>query len=432
MSLKANTNSSYRDLAKIKLSDLIDITHGFAFKGADFEKSNSKEKLIVLTPGNYSENGELHFSSKNTKRFTGDSPPEGYLFDIGDLTVVMTDLSSKMKILGKPAFIDSPNILHNQRIGRVLFKDESISPKYLFYFFRTRMFGNGVKSTATGTMVRHTAPKRILDCKVFLPKLSEQKRIVAILDEVFAGIDDAIANTQKNLANARDLFESYLDVVFTQNGEGWEKRTLKEVSLDFGRGKSKHRPRNDPKLYGGSYPFIQTGDVRNCDHVVTECSQFYSETGLAQSKLWPKGTICITIAANIAETGILGFDACFPDSLIGIVVNDKLAVNDFIEYLLQAVKARIKAKGKGSAQDNINLGTFQNEKFPFPSVEKQVAIADKLNRLSLQTQRLEAIYQQKLTALNELKQAILQKAFTGELTAVTAAEATRAKEEIAA
>ena len=310
-------------------------------------------------------------------------------------------------------------------------KDVPLLYRYLYLQIENNLKVFKIQSVGAGTKFLKLG--MVKDLSIYLPPLLEQKRIVAILDEVFAGIDDAIANTEKNLTNARELFESYLNTIFTQNGEGWAKKTLKEVSLDFGRGKSKHRPRNDPKLYGGSYPFIQTGDVRNCDHVITECSQFYSEIGLAQSKLWPKGTICITIAANIAETGILGFDACFPDSLIGIVVNDKLAVNDFIEYLLQAVKARIQAKGKGSAQDNINLGTFQNEKFPFPSVEKQVAIADKLNCLSLQTQRLEAIYQQKLTALNELKQSILQKAFTGELTADTAIQATKAaQEEIAA
>lgn len=251
--------------------------------------------------------------------------------------------------------------------------------------------------------------------KAAFPPLPEQKRIVAILDEAFAGIDAAVANTEKNLANARELFESTLNAVFTQNGDGWVEKTLKEVSKDFGRGKSKHRPRNDPKLYGGQYPFIQTGDVRNCNHIITESSQTYNDIGLAQSKLWPKGTICITIAANIAETGILGFDACFPDSVIGIVVNDKITTNEYVEYLLQAVKARIKAKSKGSAQDNINLATFENEHFPFPNFDEQLKIVESLNMLATETQRLESVYQKKLDSLTELKQSILQKAFAGEL-----------------
>jgi type I restriction enzyme, S subunit len=255
----------------------------------------------------------------------------------------------------------------------------------------------------------------VYNLSVTFPPLPEQQRIVAILDEAFAAIDKAKENAQRNLQNAKALFESYLQSVFANPGAGWEEKTLKQISKDFGRGKSKHRPRNDVRLYDGEYPFIQTGDVRNSTHHVTVYSQTYNEFGLAQSKLWPKGTICITIAANIAETGILGFDACFPDSIIGIVVNPKLADRNFVEYLLQSLKVELKAKGKGSAQDNINLATFENELFPFPSVEEQQTIVTKLDALSAKTKKLEAIYQQKLIDLDELKKSILQKAFRGEL-----------------
>jgi len=243
----------------------------------------------------------------------------------------------------------------------------------------------------------------------------EQQRIVRILGEAFDGITTAKANAEKNLQNARALSESYLQSVFTQGGEGWEQKTLEEISTTFGRGKSKHRPRNDKILYSGKYPFIQTGDIRNAGHFITEYSQTYSEAGLAQSKLWPKGTICITIAANIAETGILGFDACFPDSVIGLVTNPKEAEIGFVEYLLQSFKVRLQAKGKGSAQANINMGTFENERFPFPSVTEQKQIVAKLDILCKETQRLESIYKQKLAALDELKKSLLHQAFSGEL-----------------
>lgn len=136
---------------------------------------------------------------------------------------------------------------------------------------------------------------------------------------------------------------------------------------------------------------------------------------MAQSKLWPKGTICITIAANIAETAILGFDACFPDSVIGVVANPKEADVDFIEYLLQSFKARIQEMGKGSAQANINMGTFENERFPFPPVTEQKSIVAKLDALNEETQRLASLYQQKLTALDDLKKSLLHQAFSGAL-----------------
>ncbi|MDC8447267.1 MAG: restriction endonuclease subunit S [Nitrospira sp.] len=245
--------------------------------------------------------------------------------------------------------------------------------------------------------------------------LHEQRRIVGILDEAFDGLATATANAEKNLKNARALFESQLQSVFTQRGGGWKEKTLEKIATTFGRGKSKHRPRNAPHLYGGKYPFVQTGDIRNADHTINEYSQTYSEAGLAQSKLWPKGTICITIAANIAETAILGFDACFPDSVIGVVANPNEAEVGFIEYLLQSFKARLQAMGKGSAQANINMGTFEHERFPFPSVAEQKQIVAKLDALSEETQRLEAIYRQKLAALDELKKSLLHQAFTGAL-----------------
>jgi len=249
----------------------------------------------------------------------------------------------------------------------------------------------------------------------FPQSLAEQQRIVGLLDEAFEGLATAKANAEKNLQNARALFESHLQSVFTQCGPEWKQKTLEEIATTFGRGKSKHRPRNEPKLYGGKYPFIQTGDIRNADHVITEYSQTYSELGLAQSKLWPKRTICITIAANIAETAILGFDACFPDSVIGVVADPKEAEVGFIEYLLQSFKARIQSLGKGSAQANINMGTFENERFPFPPVAEQKEIVTKLDALSEETQRLARLYEQKLAALGALKKSLLHQAFTGAL-----------------
>ena len=245
--------------------------------------------------------------------------------------------------------------------------------------------------------------------------LEEQKRIVQKLDEVFAGLAEVREKAERNLRNARELFESYLQGVFENPREDWEYKTFKEISLEFGRGKSKHRPRNDKKLYGGKYPFIQTGDIRNSDHFITQYSQSYNETGLAQSKLWPKGTICITIAANIAETGILDFDSCFPDSVIGLVVDPKWSDENFVEYLLQFFKTKIQAKSKGSAQANINMATFENERFPFPNVKKQKELVKKLDALGAQTKELEAIFRMKIADVDELKKSVLQKAFSGEL-----------------
>jgi type I restriction enzyme S subunit len=249
-----------------------------------------------------------------------------------------------------------------------------------------------------------------------VPPLAEQQRIVGLLDEAFEGLATAKANAEKNLQNARALFESHLQSVFTQRGPGWAEKRLVEVSREFGRGKSKHRPRNEPKLYDGPYPFIQTGDISNADHWLTDYTQTYSELGLAQSRLWPKGTICIAIVgATVGETAILDFESCFPDSVIGIVVNDDLADNEYVEFLLQSFKSLLKEKGKGTARDNINLGTFENQLFPFPTLKKQKAIVATLNSLREETQRLARLYERKHAALEALKKLLLHQAFTGEI-----------------
>jgi len=289
---------------------------------------------------------------------------------------------------------------------------EQVGLEYLKYIL------SGMEFVNSGSSIPQLTVPMIKTYECNVPPLPEQKRIVALLDTVFADLEQARAKTEKNLKNSRELFDSYLQQVFSQKGKGWVEKTLKEASLDFGRGKSKHRPRNDVSLYGGEYPFVQTGDVRNCEHLITKYSKTYNEVGLAQSKLWPKGTICITIAANIAETGILDFDSCFPDSVIGVVVNPEVTTIPYVEFLLQSFKAILQEKSKGSAQANINMGTFEKLHFPFPNINKQNEIVDSLNELMLSVQQLEVIYQKKLNSIDELKKSILQKAFSGELTAL--------------
>jgi len=295
--------------------------------------------------------------------------------------------------------------------------NDGILSRYIFYWLLGSHFSDAMEKLQRGASYPAVSDGDVRNQNISLPTFSEQKRIVAILDDAFAGIETAIANTEKNLANARELFSSFLAALLADPGNDWRFLTLKEIGSDYGRGKSKHRPRNDPMLYGGFYPFIQTGDVRRSDHKITSYTATYNEKGLEQSKLWPKGTICITIAANIAETGILDFDACFPDSIIGLVVDESKASREYVEFLLQSLKTVLKAKGKGSAQDNINLGTFESETFPFPPLEIQNDIVQRVDELRKAVRQLECVCIRKLEAFEELKQSLLQKAFSGELTA---------------
>lgn len=314
---------------------------------------------------------------------------------------------------GKPYILKIDGYIHDGWFVLKLDKN-LINTDFFYYLLSSNYIKEQYDKLATGAIVQNISSDLIKKVQFLLPPLSEQERIVRILDEVFENIGKAKQNTLENLNNAKELFEAFLMQIFS-NSNHWERKKLEDVAIDFGRGRSRHRPRNDNKLYGGKYPFIQTGDVRNSNHFITEYSQTYNDEGLAQSKLWPKGTLCITIAANIAETGILTFDACFPDSVIGCVFDNNETNIYYVEYLLQSFKSILQAEGKGSAQDNINLGTFEKYSFPFPEKETQDSIVKKLDNMREFISNLEQTYNQKLKSLEELKQSILQKAFNGEL-----------------
>jgi type I restriction enzyme S subunit len=195
--------------------------------------------------------------------------------------------------------------------------------------------------------------------------------------------------------------------------EGWVWASLPQLG-EFGRGKSKHRPRNDPKLYGGDYPFIQTGVVREANGVIAGFHQTYNKTGLAQSKLWPKGTMCITIAANIAETGILGFDACFPDSVVGLVSHSDVRVQ-CVEYFMRTVREDLDRYAPATAQKNINLEILFEVAVPLPPIEEQEAVVSETERLLSVVDALEAEIATGLRRNDVMRQSILRAAFSGKL-----------------
>ena len=161
-------------------------------------------------------------------------------------------------------------------------------------------------------------------------------------------------------------------------GMKWEESTLYDLGT-LNRGKSKHRPRDAEHLYGGAYPFIQTGDVKQAPFYIKDYSQTYSDAGLAQSKLWPRGTLCITIAANIAETAILDIDACFPDSIIGFTPDPKKSDVRFVKYLIDHQKKRLCQISQGTTQDNLSGEKLLKLKFPVPPLSVQKKIADILS-----------------------------------------------------
>ena len=176
--------------------------------------------------------------------------------------------------------------------------------------------------------------------------------------------------------------------------QGWSWARFPELG-EFGRGKSKHRPRNDPALFNPpKYPLIQTGEVSRAKGIVQEVHSYYSDLGLAQSRMWPKGTLCITIAANIAESAVLGFDSCFPDSVVGFVPAKTMGNVEYFLLFVETARADLLAFAPATAQKNINLEILSSLLIPVPPLKELTRIVTRVAQL----RRLCADLRQRLTA----------------------------------
>jgi len=199
-----------------------------------------------------------------------------------------------------------------------------------------------------------------------------QKVVVEILQKIegLIGLRKQQLEQLDTLIKAR-FVEMFGDPV--SNSFDLPEKTLPELG-EFGRGVSKHRPRNDARLLGGPYPLIQTGEVASAGLYIDSYSNTYSELGLQQNKMWSKGTLCITIAANIAKTAILNFDACFPDSVVGFKANENNN-NVFIHYWFTFFQAILESQAPESAQKNINLKILSELKVIAPEKSRQEEFA---------------------------------------------------------
>lgn len=310
-------------------------------------------------------------------------------------------------------------------------KTELVLPKFIYYRMQIIQFDH---STHKRYWIQQYSK-----IKVSIPPIPVQEQIIAKIEELFSELDNGV----ETLWKTKQQLAVYRQAVLKQAFEGhftshqqldmelpWaseeETETLPDipeewryVSLsnlgDLGRGKSKHRPRNDVKLFeNGKYPFIQTGDVKAANRYITEYSKMYGEFGLQQSKLWPKGTLCITIAANIAETAFLGIDACFPDSIVGFAPFDNVC-SEYIKHFIESQKLRLWAFAPATAQKNINLDTLENLIIPYCSFEEQKAVVSEIESRMTICDSIEKTVDTALQQAEAMRQSILKQAFEGRL-----------------
>lgn len=361
------------------------------------------EGLIHLRPFNISNCGALFF--KELYHVPIDQAPTGKRrLEPGDL---LFNNTNSVELVGKAALVEeSIEAGYSNHLTRIRVNQEKVYPLFMLYWLRW-MRGTGYFSAHATQWVSQAAFKssELRRLKMPLPELPEQRRIVDILSRA----ESIVRLRREAEKKAAELIPALFIDMFgdpATNSKGWPIGLLGDVgSLD--RGKSRHRPRDAKELYGGQYPFIQTGDVSNSGGWISKYSSTYSDFGLAQSKLWPAGTLCITIAANIARTGVLQFDACFPDSVVGFLPGGAVKT-EYIKAWLGFLQPTLEANAPQAAQKNINLEVLRNLPIPLPPLELQNLFEARcLETLSIRVQQSLG-----LTKAEEAFNALLSRAFS--------------------
>jgi len=294
--------------------------------------------------------------------------------------------------------INTEAMAFNQGCRGLVTSDE-LDYRYLYYFLLGSV--RLLNDLGTGATFKELSASKLKSVSIPLPPLPEQKQIVAILDKAFAAIDQAVANAERNLTNARELFESYLNRVFTERGEGWVEKRLDEVCENLD---SQRIPITKNKRTSGDIPYYGASGIVDyvADYIFDEELLLVSEDGAnLLARTYP---IAFSVSGKTwvnNHAHVLQFES-----------SDTLK---FVEYYLNSIS--LEPYVSGMAQPKLNQKSLNSILISLPTEIEKHKIIKKLDELVVGTTQLETIYQKKLTALTELKQSILQKAFRGELTA---------------
>ncbi len=393
------------------LSDLLaDAKSGFAC-GED-----PPDGVFQFRMNNVTTEGTLDLSKKRRVPKTTRNL-EAFLVESGD---VLFNATNSPELVGKSAFFpghEEPAVFSNHFLRlrpNTKYLNGRFLARWLTLQFQRRVFAGMCRQWVNQATVGRDS---LLALEIPLPPLVEQQRIAEVLDQAEA----LRAKRRAALAQLDTLTQAiFLDMFGDPlvNPKGWPLKKLAVVgTLD--RGVSKHRPRNAPELLGGSHPLVQTGEVANCDGYIRSYNSTYSDLGLRQSKLWLAGTLCITIAANIAKTGILTFDACFPDSVVGFKAEDSATV-EFVRAWLSFLQKALEDSAPESAQKNINLAILRDLDVPIPPLALQRNFARRIAAV----EKLKTTHRASSVELDALFAVLQHRAFRGELFAEKAAAAT--------
>ena len=378
-----------------KLADVLKIQNGYAFDSKNFNSSKGMPLVRIRS---------LKLGIEAETFFDGPYDDK-YVVKAGDLLIGMDGEFGCYEWKGEPSLL-------NQRVCRLQDFTGQLIPKFLFYGVNDYL--KAIEDVTGFTTVKHLSSKQILDIDFPVPPLPEQHRIVAILDEAFDGIATARANAEKNLHNARALFESHLQSVFTQRGEGWIERSIGDIcTLKSGTsvGVSLEKAK-------GEIPYVKVSDMTYAGNEteIVSSSRFLGMADVGKNAVFPAGTTIFPKRGGAILTNkkrLTALPICADLNILGVIPSGNLHPRLLYYYFLNVDMRLI---GSGSSIPQINNYDIAPLKISFPETQdEQEAILQILDNLSAETQRLESLYQRKLAALDALKQSLLHQAFSGAL-----------------
>jgi type I restriction enzyme, S subunit len=297
------------------------------------------------------------------------------------------------------------------------FKKTQLLPKFFSYYTQSNIYLNCVESLTSGATRKRIARKNLGTINIPAPSTEEQKRIVTILDQAFAKIEKIYANTQQNLNNAQELFNSYLQKVFSQSSKGWHLVRLDEL-YEIARGGSPRPIRkfitNDPD----GINWIKIGDATASGRYIYTTKEKIIPEGVKQSRLVNKGDFILSNSMSFGHPYIMGTLGCIHDGWLVLSAKDNSIEQDFLYYILGSpfVFKQFDSLASGSTVRNLNISLVSSVRIPTPSLKEQKQIVTILDKLTHYIEGLKKTYNSKLSTLEALKKSILQKAFTGKLT----------------
>lgn len=372
-----------------KLGEVCSVLNGFAFKSSKYTDSGTRViRITNVQKGFIVDDDPKYYPSQEMQDLNQ------YELRENDLLMSLTGNVGRVGLLQKELL---PAAL-NQRVACLRIKDNTLSLKFLFHWLNSTVFEQDAIFSASGIAQKNLSTEWLKSYKIGIPSLSKQQHIVEELDLLSSIIEKKKAqlNELDNLAQSL-FYEMFGDPV--NNDKSWKLSSLKMMG-EIGRGISKHRPRNAPELLGGTMPLIQTGDVANAEMYIRTYNSTYSDLGVSQSKTWKSGTLCITIAATIGKCAILGFDACFPDSVVGFTVNKSVCNNEYVYFIFRRLQAILEGNAPAVAQKNINLKVLSNLDIPLPPIDLQNQFASKIEAIEHQKELIKQSIKEVETLFN--------------------------------